>query len=97
MSREAIEVAVFTWSRIQLHDADPVAHRQRCRSEGLQCPREVFAQLFHLSRTCLSSHFGLTQPIGHNRPSTLGSRFAPNRSFVIATSITKTRRGLPVG
>jgi hypothetical protein len=49
MSREAIEVGVFTWSRIQrLYDADyPVIHWQRCESEGLQCPQEVFTQLFH--------------------------------------------------
>jgi hypothetical protein len=48
MSREAIEVGAFTWSRIQrLYDADPVTHWQRCESEGLQCPQEVFTQLFH--------------------------------------------------
>jgi hypothetical protein len=48
MSREAIEVGAFTWSRIQrLYDVDPVVHWQRCESEGLQCPQEVFTQLFH--------------------------------------------------
>jgi len=48
MSREAIEVGAFTWSRIQrLYDDDPVTHWQRCESEGLQCPQEVFTQLFH--------------------------------------------------
>ena len=48
MSREAIEVGAFSWSRIQrLYDADPVTHWQRCESEGLQCPQEVFTQLFH--------------------------------------------------
>jgi hypothetical protein len=48
MSREAIEVGAFTWSRIQrLYDADPVIHWQCCESEGLQCPQEVFTQLFH--------------------------------------------------
>jgi hypothetical protein len=48
MSREAIEVGAFSWSRIQrLYDADPVIHWQRCESEGLQCPQEVFTQLFH--------------------------------------------------
>jgi hypothetical protein len=47
MSREAIEVGAFTWSRIQrLYDTDAVTHWQRC-SEGLQCPQEVFTQLFH--------------------------------------------------
>ena len=47
MSREAIEVGAFTWSRIQrLYDADAVMHWQRCESEGLQCPQEVFTQLF---------------------------------------------------
>lgn len=46
MSREAIEVGAFTWSRIQrLYDADAVTHWQRCESEGLQCPQEVFTQL----------------------------------------------------
>lgn len=48
MSREAIEVASFTWSRIQrLYDADSALHWQRCESEGLQCPQGVFTQLFH--------------------------------------------------
>jgi hypothetical protein len=48
MSREAIEVGAFTWSRIQrLYDVDPITHWQRCESEGLQCPQEVFTQLFH--------------------------------------------------
>jgi hypothetical protein len=48
MSREAIEVGVFTWSRIQrLYEPDATAHWQRCESEGLQCPQEVFSQLFH--------------------------------------------------
>jgi hypothetical protein len=48
MSREAIEVGAFTWSRIQrLYDADAIVHWHRCEAEGLQCPQEVFAQLFH--------------------------------------------------
>jgi hypothetical protein len=47
MSREAIEVGAFTWSRIQrLYDSDATLHRQRCESEGLQCPQEVFTQFF---------------------------------------------------
>jgi len=47
VSREAIETGAFSWSRIQrLYDADPVMHWQRCESEGLQCPQEVFTQLF---------------------------------------------------
>jgi len=47
MSREAIEVGAFTWSRIQrLYDPEAAAHWQRCESEGLQCPQEVFTQLF---------------------------------------------------
>jgi hypothetical protein len=48
MSREAIEVGAYSWARIQrLYDADAVVHWQRCESEGLQCPQEVFTQLFH--------------------------------------------------
>jgi len=48
MSREAIEVGAFTWSRIQrLYDPDATAHWRRCESEGLQCPQEVFTQVFH--------------------------------------------------
>jgi hypothetical protein len=44
----AIEVGAFSWARIQrLYDADAVVHWQRCEAEGLQCPQEVFAQLFH--------------------------------------------------
>jgi hypothetical protein len=48
MSREALEVGAFTWGRIQrLYDKDPAVHWQRCEAEGLQCPQETFAQLFH--------------------------------------------------
>jgi hypothetical protein len=48
MSRETIEVGAFTWSRAQrLYELDATAHWQRCESEGLQCPQEVFTQLFH--------------------------------------------------
>jgi hypothetical protein len=48
MSREAIEVGAFTWSRIpRLYDGDAVTHWQHCESEGLHCPQEVFTQLFH--------------------------------------------------
>src|ERR1700691_5852393 len=48
MSHGAIEVGAFTWSRIQrLYDADAGIHWQRCESEGLECPQEVFTQLFH--------------------------------------------------
>ena len=44
----AIEVGAFSWARIQrLYDADAVVHWQRCEEEGLQCPQEVFTQLFH--------------------------------------------------
>jgi hypothetical protein len=48
MNREAIEVGAFSWARIQrLYDADAAVHWQRCEAEGLQCPQEVFTQLFH--------------------------------------------------
>jgi hypothetical protein len=48
MSREAIEVGAFTWTRIQrLYEPDAALHWERCESEGLQCPQEVFTQLFH--------------------------------------------------
>jgi len=48
MSREALEVKAFTWGRIQrLYDADSAVHWQRCNGEGLECPQEVFTQLFH--------------------------------------------------
>jgi hypothetical protein len=47
MNRSVIEVGAFSWARIQrLYDADPVVHWQRCEAEGLQCPAEVFSQLF---------------------------------------------------
>jgi hypothetical protein len=37
MSREAIEVGAFTWSRIQrLYDPDPTPHWQRCDVERLK-------------------------------------------------------------
>ena len=48
MISDAIEVGAFSWARIQrLYDADAAFHWQRCESEGLQCPQEVFTQLFH--------------------------------------------------
>ncbi len=48
MSRAAIEVGAFTWSRIQrLYDADPAVHWQCCEAEGLECPQDVFTQLFN--------------------------------------------------
>lgn len=48
MSRDSIEVGAFSWARIQrLYDADAVLHWKRCEPEGLQCPQEVFTQLFH--------------------------------------------------
>jgi hypothetical protein len=48
MPRDAIEVGAFTWNRIQrLYESDAIAHWQRCESEGLQCPHEVFVQLIH--------------------------------------------------
>jgi hypothetical protein len=48
MNRNPIEVGAFSWARIQhLYDVDAVLHWQRCESEGLQCPQEVFTQLFH--------------------------------------------------
>jgi hypothetical protein len=47
MIRKSIEVGAFTWAKIRrLYDADAVVHWQRCESEGLQCPQEVFTQLF---------------------------------------------------
>jgi hypothetical protein len=48
MSRDAIEVGAFTWSRVRrLYDEDPTVHFQRCEAEGFVCPEEVFGQLFH--------------------------------------------------
>jgi hypothetical protein len=47
MNRTPIDVGAFSWARIQrLYDADAVVHWQRCEAEGLQCPQEVFTQLF---------------------------------------------------
>jgi hypothetical protein len=47
VNREKIEVGAFSKARIQrLYNADAVVHWQRCEAEGLQCPQEVFAQLF---------------------------------------------------
>jgi hypothetical protein len=38
----------FSWARVQrLHDPDPAVHWQRCAAEGLECPQEVFTQVFH--------------------------------------------------
>ena len=48
MKLEALEVGAFTWGRIQgLYDADPAVHWRCCGAEGLECPQEVFSQLFH--------------------------------------------------
>jgi hypothetical protein len=46
---EHILCGAFSWARIQrLYDADAVIHWQRCESEGLQCLRKVFTQLYEL-------------------------------------------------
>jgi len=38
MSRDAIEVGAFTWSRIlRLYDPDAATHWQRRESDGLKC------------------------------------------------------------
>jgi hypothetical protein len=48
VNRNSIEVGAFSWARIQrLYNADATVHWQRCESEGLPCPQEVFTQLFH--------------------------------------------------
>jgi hypothetical protein len=48
MNRNTLEVGAFAWGRIQrLYDADGAVHWQRCAAEGLECPQEVFTQLFH--------------------------------------------------
>lgn len=47
MLQDALGGGAFTWNRIQrLYDADPSIHWRRCESEGLECPQEVFAELF---------------------------------------------------
>jgi hypothetical protein len=47
MLQDALGGGAFTWNRIQrLYDADPAIHWRRCESEGLECPQEVFAELF---------------------------------------------------
>jgi hypothetical protein len=64
MNRSAIEVGAFSWARIQrLYDADAVVHWQRCESEGLQCPQEVFTQLFHAGGASSAPATG-TEPSG---------------------------------
>jgi hypothetical protein len=46
--RIRLEVAAFTRGRVQrIYDPDLAVHWQRCEAEGLQCPLEVFTQLFH--------------------------------------------------
>jgi hypothetical protein len=48
VNRERTDLGAFTWARIhRLYDADPAMHWGRCEAEGLGCPLEVFAQLFH--------------------------------------------------
>jgi hypothetical protein len=43
-----LEVAAFTWSRIQrLYNDDAAVHWLRCQAQGLECPQEMFTQLFH--------------------------------------------------
>jgi hypothetical protein len=48
MARESLDLGAFTWSRIQrLYAEDPAVHWQCCQAEGLECPLDVFSQLFH--------------------------------------------------
>jgi hypothetical protein len=50
MNRNPIDVGAFSWARIQrLYDSHPIVHWRRCEAEGLQCPQEVFTQLFHVT------------------------------------------------
>jgi hypothetical protein len=64
MNRDTIEVGAFSWARIQrLYDLDATVHWQRCESEGLQCPQEVFTQLFH-SESASSAPATGTEPSG---------------------------------
>jgi len=35
----------------RLYDGDPVTHWERCESEGLQCPQEIFTPLFNEKAT----------------------------------------------
>jgi hypothetical protein len=61
----AIEVGAFSWARIQrLYDADAVVHWQRCEAEGLQCPQEVFTQLFHAEDVRLAPTESTERPGG---------------------------------
>jgi hypothetical protein len=46
-----------------LYDADAVVHWERCEAEGLQCPQEVFTQLFH------PEHVGVTAAVTAERSS----------------------------
>jgi hypothetical protein len=57
----------FSWARIQrLHDEDPIVHLQLCEAEGLQCPQEVFAQLFHAEDVGVAPAEGAERPGGPN-------------------------------
>jgi len=41
-------VSALTWAHIQrLYDSDAAVHLRHCEADGLECPQEVFAQLFH--------------------------------------------------
>jgi hypothetical protein len=67
MSRAAIDVGSFSWARIQrLYDVDAVVHWQRCDAEGLQCPREVFTQVFHAEENVADTESADEMPSGPN-------------------------------
>jgi hypothetical protein len=54
MSRKALQVGAFTWSRIQrlLYDADPDVHWQRCEAEGFGCPQKSSRNSFMKMQLC---------------------------------------------
>jgi hypothetical protein len=66
VNRNAIEVGAFSWVRIQhLYHADAAVHWQQCAAEGLQCPQEVFTQLFHEEAN--NEDFGVMRSIDWGR------------------------------
>jgi len=87
MNRTVIEVGAFSWARIQrLYDADPIVHWQRCEAEGLPCPQDVFAQLFHAEDVGLAPPEGAERRGGPNlleRAACVGGRLGPHGSFEI--------------
>jgi hypothetical protein len=85
MSREAIVVGAFTWSRIQrLYDGDAVTHWQRCESEVCSARKKCSPNFFTNNPT--------TKTLPLSCAASIIRRFAPHPSLPLRATPSGVRR-----